>query len=112
MARLSQVRGDDRVSLRISGLPSATTCWQKEWLKGVSRRAAQTPDNPTIPGNTCRSASSSETRDTGTRRTRVTNRAKRSMPGSAAAVSPASRSASSLPGPFILRPPSTWQGKA
>ncbi|CAM5690085.1 hypothetical protein SCALM49S_09853 [Streptomyces californicus] len=28
--------------------------------QGVSRRAAQSPDNPTIPGNTCRSASSSD----------------------------------------------------
>ena len=84
----------------ISGLPVITTCWQKEWVRDVSRTS-----RPTMPGKTWRSLSTRDTSATGTLSSRLTSRAKRSMSVSAVAERPAIRSASNRVNSRI-KPPS------
>src|ERR1017187_6528507 len=98
MARLLHVRSSSRASARISGLPLAVTCWHVECDSGVWRVGAHGSARPTMPGNTCRAFSTSDTNANGTCSLLATSRARRSLPESAPAPSPPCRSAASRPG--------------
>ena len=61
----------------------AATRWHSECTSAVWQLDADGSARPTWPGNTCRSASTSDTSATGTPSVSATSRANRSIPGSA-----------------------------
>ena len=91
IAALLPVTGSRRASDTMNGAWRSTTCWQKEWLSGVSRRLAQGSGRPMALLKNWRCSSTRLTSATGTPSTLVASRVKRSKACSAGVSSSASR---------------------